>query len=231
MVKVYAVRKGRKTGIYKTWEETKRLVNGYSCAEYKSFEGKTKEEARELAQQYLTGEKKKKKEKIDLSGVTTTKSGGKTPKSGSQYSKIISGTGKNWVVAYTDGSYNDKNGKTGAAYVYFSHSIKGVSTYFTSVKGYGMRQIAGELEAVLKAIERAIAEGKEGIEIRYDYTGVEGWATGNWSAKNEVTKRYKDTIERYRKRIKIKFLKVEAHSSNPANDLADYYSKKACGKV
>lgn len=229
MIKVYAVRKGRKTGIYKTWEEIQPLVNKYSGAEYKAFKGETEEEARELAQRYLS--EKSKKKKVDLSGVTTTKRGGKTPKSGSQYSKIISGTGKNWVVAYTDGSYNEKNGKTGAAYVYFSHSLKGVSTYSTCVKGYGMRQIAGELEAALKAIKRAVEEGKEGIEIRYDYTGVEEWATGNWSAKNELTKRYQSSIEKYRKKIKIKFLKVAAHSSNPANDLADYYAKKACGNA
>lgn len=43
--KFYAVRKGKKTGIFLTWEECKRQVDGFSGAEYKSF--KTKEEAEE----------------------------------------------------------------------------------------------------------------------------------------------------------------------------------------
>ena len=48
-VKFYAVRKGKKTGIFKTWEECKESVSGYSCAEYKSFP--TMEQAKE----YLSG--------------------------------------------------------------------------------------------------------------------------------------------------------------------------------
>lgn len=43
--KFYAVRKGKKTGIFLTWEECKKNVDGYSGAEYKSF--KTKQEAEE----------------------------------------------------------------------------------------------------------------------------------------------------------------------------------------
>lgn len=41
--KFYAVRKGKKTGIFLTWDECKENVTGFSGAEYKSF--KTKEEA------------------------------------------------------------------------------------------------------------------------------------------------------------------------------------------
>ena len=41
--KFYAVRKGKKPGIYKTWDECKNQVNGFPGAEYKSF--KTKSEA------------------------------------------------------------------------------------------------------------------------------------------------------------------------------------------
>lgn len=41
--KYYAVKKGLKTGIFRTWEECKASVNGYSGAVYKSF--KTEGEA------------------------------------------------------------------------------------------------------------------------------------------------------------------------------------------
>ncbi len=43
--KVYAVRKGRIVGMYKTWDECENQVKGYKGAEYKSF--KTTMEAKE----------------------------------------------------------------------------------------------------------------------------------------------------------------------------------------
>lgn len=42
--KYYAVRRGAQTGIFRTWEECKASVSGYSGAEYKSF--KTEAEAK-----------------------------------------------------------------------------------------------------------------------------------------------------------------------------------------
>lgn len=36
-MKYYAVKKGRKPGVYKTWDEAKKQVDGFSNAEYKSF--------------------------------------------------------------------------------------------------------------------------------------------------------------------------------------------------
>lgn len=37
MKKIYAVKLGKKPGIYNTWEECRRQVSGYSGAQYKSF--------------------------------------------------------------------------------------------------------------------------------------------------------------------------------------------------
>lgn len=42
MKKYYAIKKGRQTGIFTSWDETKSLVSGFNGAIYKSF--KTKEE-------------------------------------------------------------------------------------------------------------------------------------------------------------------------------------------
>ncbi|MCR1953463.1 ribonuclease H family protein [Clostridioides mangenotii] len=47
--KVYAVRSGRKTGIFSSWDECKEQVSGYKGAEYKGF--KTIEEAKD----YING--------------------------------------------------------------------------------------------------------------------------------------------------------------------------------
>ena len=43
MAKIYAVKVGRKTGLFSTWASCEEAVKGYPNASYKSF--KTKEEA------------------------------------------------------------------------------------------------------------------------------------------------------------------------------------------
>ena len=35
--KIYAVRKGHKTGLFATWAECQKAVNGYSGAEFRGF--------------------------------------------------------------------------------------------------------------------------------------------------------------------------------------------------
>lgn len=50
MKKVYAVKKGKKTGVFYNWDEVKELISGFSGAEYKGF--KTEKEA----ENYLYGE-------------------------------------------------------------------------------------------------------------------------------------------------------------------------------
>jgi len=53
--KYYAVKKGRKTGIFETWEECKDQVYGFPNSEFKSFKSK------EDAINYLTGSNSSKK--------------------------------------------------------------------------------------------------------------------------------------------------------------------------
>lgn len=62
MSKYYAVAKGRKTGIFRSWNETKLHVNGYPNAKYKSFKKSID------AQNYLSNvtiKKDKKRRKLD----------------------------------------------------------------------------------------------------------------------------------------------------------------------
>ena len=50
MCKVYAVRSGKQTGIFNTWEECQSVTKGYSGAEYKSFKSMAD------AEQYMRGD-------------------------------------------------------------------------------------------------------------------------------------------------------------------------------
>ena len=77
------------------------------------------------------------------------------------------------------------------------------------------------------AVKWAITNGYSEIEIRYDYEGIAKWITGEWKAKNELTKKYVVAMNEWKKSIQISFYKVVAHSNNKYNDMADALAKSA----
>lgn len=79
--KFYAVAKGRKAGIFETWDECKAQVEGFSASRYKSF--KTRQEAVAFLQEFQgttcadsskQGDNRKRKESMDLSSGNSKKS-------------------------------------------------------------------------------------------------------------------------------------------------------------
>ena len=65
--KYYAVKKGRTPGIYMTWDDCRKMVDGFPDAKYKSF--KTLEEAKEFIDSGIDN-------KIDLINDNNFDSGG-----------------------------------------------------------------------------------------------------------------------------------------------------------
>ena len=76
--KVYAVKKGKQTGLFYSWNECKESVSGYPGAEYKGFE--TEEEAKNYLENRIQEIKK-----VDIEENTT-----------------------NQLVVYVDGSFDEK---------------------------------------------------------------------------------------------------------------------------
>lgn len=74
--KIYAVRKGYKTGLFYTWDECKKAVYGYSGAEYKGF--LTKEEAEAFlnigAAKIITNKNSSTTTSVDFTALTTSTS-------------------------------------------------------------------------------------------------------------------------------------------------------------
>lgn len=69
----YAVKKGRKTGLYTTWEECRKQVIGYGGAEYKGFYVK------EEADAYLSGKAAEEAERGEAAGMTVYVDGSYVP--------------------------------------------------------------------------------------------------------------------------------------------------------
>ncbi|WP_419037602.1 viroplasmin family protein [Enterocloster bolteae] len=201
--KFYAVRKGLKIGVYDNWEECQSATKGFSNAEYKSFS------TREEAEQYLVGENVAIK-KCDNTNETFNF----TP---------------NKVIAYVDGSYDDKIKKYAFGCVILTPSGDTIkeSGNGDNPASLALRNVAGEMLGSMFAVKWALTNGYSQIEIRYDYEGIEKWVTGEWKAKNELTKKYADSMNVWKTSISIEFLKVVAHSNNKYNDEADTLAKKA----
>ena len=86
--KIYAVRKGHKTGLFATWAECQKAVSGYSGAEFRGFT--EKEEALAFLNMETTG---------NVSGDKAKEAAG------------IVEVPENMVIAYVDGSFEKSIGR------------------------------------------------------------------------------------------------------------------------
>ena len=86
--KIYAVRKGHKTGLFATWAECQKAVSGYSGAEFRGFT--EKEEALAFLNMETTGNVSDDKAK-EAAGIVEVP--------------------ENMVIAYVDGSFEKSIGR------------------------------------------------------------------------------------------------------------------------
>ncbi|WP_379142562.1 viroplasmin family protein [Paenibacillus sp. sgz500992] len=209
MAKYYAVRNGKEAGIYNSWTECKKQVEGHSNAEYKGFS--TLEEANE----YL--------------GLSTS-----TGKSGSVkgYTDVTENKTKTKTLrAYVDGSYSKENSLYSYGCIIIDgDKIERLSDVGNDVDLIDLWNVAGELTGAMKAIEWASNNNHKNITIYHDYEGIAKWASGDWRAKKKGTKGYIEFIEKYRQVIKIEFIKVAAHTGVRYNEEADILAKSAIQK-
>ena len=171
--KIYAVRKGYKTGLFYTWDECKKAVYGYSGAEYKGF--LTKEEAEAFlnigAAKIITNKNSSTTTSVDFTALTTSTS--------------------DRLVVYVDGSFDVSIQKYsfGCVILLEDGRIIERSGNGEEPELLAIRNVAGEMHGAMYAVQWAFENGYSSVVIHYDYEGIEKWATGVWSAKNPHTKK------------------------------------------
>lgn len=202
--KYYAVKQGRKTGIYTTWDECKKQVTGFSGAIYKSFPTKA------AAQDFLEPQ-------AELAPAAPSAENGPDFR-GAQ------------AVAYVDGSYLHRAKKFSyGAVIYYKGEEYSFSEAFDDPSLAEMRNVAGEIMGARRAMEFCIEHQIESITIYYDYQGIESWCTGAWKANKPGTIAYKQFYDTVTPHVKVQFVKVKGHSGDFYNDLVDSLAKKALG--
>lgn len=90
-----------------------------------------------------------------------------------------------------------------------------------------MRNVAGEINAALSAVELAIELRLDSITLLYDYNDISAWANLEWARNNKVTESYANKMQDYMNLIDINFIKVEAHTGIKGNEIADRLAKQA----
>lgn len=181
--KVYAVRKGRKTGIFDTWDECQKQVSGFSGAEYKSFV------SREGAMEFLGDLPRQTMPccgKV-LRGMTRLGESGIFPDS----------FDRDTAVAYVDGSFDKVSGDFSYGMVILYRGEEMAFCERIQDKELAqMHNVAGEIKGAEAAMRYAVENGIERIVIYHDYEGIAKWCNGAWRANKEGTKAYRPIMIR-----------------------------------
>ena len=217
--KYYAVRIGRKPGVYCTWDECKKQTEGFSGALFQSFS------SLEQAEHYLASTIS---EDTDTVGAIDNQS----TDLNTQIDSAIANLEEGELIAFVDGSYDTTGEKSAFGAIIFGSGGTRDVLYKAFTKQLGedfisLRNVAAELEGVKEAINWAIQYNKTRITIYYDYEGIEKWATGEWKANKRITKDYVRFICEKKGSLEINFSKVPAHSGVTLNEEVDKLAKDA----
>lgn len=137
------------------------------------------------------------------------------------------------LTAYVDGSFDKKLGRYafGCVLITPEGDVVKESGNGNNPQSLALRNVSGEMLGAMFAVKWAMKKGFQEINIHYDYTGIEQWATHGWRAKNELTQKYAAFMDKCRQNIGITFTKVAAHTGDFYNEEADRLAKDALRKA
>ncbi len=208
----YAVKKGKTTGIFRTWEECRACVEGVPGAEYKGFAGLEEAESYLGLEPGLPLQPERPSAVRGEQGLVRDRD--EVPPAGT-------------LLAYVDGSYDNSLRKYAFGCVFILPDGRIFTEYGNGDNEQSLRHrnVTGEMLGAMYAVKTAMASGFSKVELCYDYEGIEKWVTGAWRSKTELTKKYAVAMGEWRRQIEISFRKVAAHTNVYYNELADQTAK------
>lgn len=226
--KYYAVKKGKVTGIFQSWEECRNAVEGYSGAQYKGFS--TFEEAGGYMGNISAGHPVRENEEASAGHPVRENeeaSAGHSAHGAGRHSGDLTAPREDELLAYVDGSYDNRIKKYAFGCVFLLPDGRIYTEYGNGNNAQSLqhRNVTGEMLGAMYAVKFAMLNGFRSVELRYDYQGIEKWVTGEWRSKTELTQKYAQSMREWGKSISIRFTKVAAHTNVTYNELADKMAK------
>lgn len=132
------------------------------------------------------------------------------------------------VIAYVDGSYNQRARQFSSG-VYIIHNNEEVYWVKTSSNESSaqMRNIAGEIQAAMMAMDYAVKHNARKLVLYYDYAGIELLAKKIYKPRREEVKGYVLHCDETMQNLEIEYHYVKGHSGDRGNDIADRLAKHA----
>lgn len=198
--KVYAVRKGLKTGKFYSWAECESVIKGFSGAVYKGFA--TEEEA----DAYLSGDDSVVKPK---------------------YEKVVipKPINSNECNVYVDGTL--KEGRVG--YGVYIEGCNGSYALFGKVENIdSANNITGEIVAMMVGVQLATKLGFVKIQVIYDCEACGYFVNGVWQPTSEFRSKFVGYMRIYNvnPNYMISYKWVKGHNGCEGNKKADILAKR-----
>lgn len=205
----YAVKKGRKVGLFNSIIEYDNATKGFKGFIAKKFSDEKQ------AKKWLDGklELKSKKVKIFVT-ADNTKTTILAPKKKANRNTTIH--------AHVDGSHISNTPFSSYAVIFtteegiYIESIAGTTNNFSELKN-----VAGELYGASQAINWAITNGYKKIIIHYDCNQIEKLVNGASSAKSSGTRAYINYMNYVQEKIEIEYSYNKAHCGHFYNSEVD----------
>jgi len=201
-MKFYAIRKGRRPGVYTTWPACEVQVKGFPGAVYKAFSTKAQ------AQAFMAE---------SLPSSTSAPLADALPSTDA-------------IRIWVDGSCLENSKGSlhfGWAYVVLDgdQELHRASGHDVPAEAHPHRNVAGEIQAVLQALTWCRKRGISVATVHFDYQGLASWVEGSWKTRTAFTQAYAERVRAMG--MTLTWHKVQAHSGEKYNELVDQLAREA----